>query len=179
MGQTDPSMKRLGVILTVFVFVFCFNLLMFVFLEYEEPYTTGYTGSDKSNIITANIMNDLVTVLDADELCQEVENETVCDPISSFGFFNKYQWYLTMYAWKIYKTTPTVVDALEFAETDTGGTVLNFMSFFVGGYLITTAPDVEAWINVFVIPIYIFTLIVFWYLVVDYLKDITIVGSHL
>ena len=58
-------------------------------------------------------------------------------------------------------------------------TVFKFVAFFFGGFLIFNVPGLPFYITVFVVPIYIFSLIAFWYMVVDYIKDITILGSHL
>jgi len=58
------------------------------------------------------------------------------------------------------------------------GLVANFVGFFFGGFLFTI-PSLPLYMTVIITPIYLLLLIAFWYLVIDFIKDTTILGSHL
>ena len=59
---------------------------------------------------------------------------------------------------------------------DALGTVIGFVTFFFGGFLLTIA-SFPAYMIAILTPIYLITLIGFWLLVFDYVKDISILGS--
>jgi len=58
-------------------------------------------------------------------------------------------------------------------------TIFKFISFFFGGFLVFTAPTLPFVMAAIITPIYLITIITFWYLVIDFIKDISILGSHL
>ena len=122
MGQNDPGLKRLQIILVLFIFILCFNGLQAIFLHDSSDYE-DLTGSTETGVID--------------------ESPTA---------------------------TSNPLDWL--------GIAFNFIGFFFGGFLLTL-PTLSVWINVILLPIYLITLLAFWYLVIDFIKDITVLGSHL
>jgi len=69
-----------------------------------------------------------------------------------------------------------VSDDINVTGIDALGTVISFVTFFFGGFLVTIA-DFPSYMIVVLTPIYLITLIGFWLLVFDYVKDISILGS--
>lgn len=58
------------------------------------------------------------------------------------------------------------------------GLVFNFIGFFFGGFIFTL-PTLPVWMALFTGVVYFILLLGFWGLVIDFIKDITIVGSHI
>lgn len=120
MGQSDPTFKRLQIILVLFIFVLCFDAGQAFLLNDSSSYEslTGSTG----------------TQLPTDE------------PEESAGL--------------------------------NIGFVFDFIGFFFGGFLFKL-PLLAGWMIVFLLPMYLIVMLSFWYLVIDFIKDITFLGSHL
>ena len=58
------------------------------------------------------------------------------------------------------------------------GLAFNMIGFFFGGFVFTL-PTLPFWMATFTGIIYIIMLLGFWGLVIDFLKDITILGTHI
>jgi len=65
---------------------------------------------------------------------------------------------------------------IEVVGIDALGTVVSFVTFFFGGFLLAIA-GFPLYMSVILTPIYLITLIGFWLLIFDYVKDIEILGS--
>jgi len=69
---------------------------------------------------------------------------------------------------------PAVLPSFDFF-----GFIWSFLTFFTGGFIFTTLTELPLWMSPILIPIYIILLIGFWFLIIDYIKDINILGSSL
>ena len=67
---------------------------------------------------------------------------------------------------------------IEVTGIDALGTIISFVTYFFGGFLLTIA-SFPAYMIAILAPIYLITLIGFWLLVFDYVKDISIFGSSI
>ena len=121
MSADDPTFKRLGTILFLFVFILVFNILSTIYLNSSE----GYEYLSDTGIYSK----------------EELPDESII-------------------------------------PTDWIGLVFGFIGFFFGFFLINV-PDLPIYMTVFITPVYILTLITFWYIVIDFIKDINILGTSL
>jgi hypothetical protein len=59
---------------------------------------------------------------------------------------------------------------------DIFGFLFSFCTFFFGGFIVAI-ETFPLWMSLIMMPIYIFMLIGFWFIIIDYVKDISILGS--
>jgi len=57
--------------------------------------------------------------------------------------------------------------------------VLSFLTFFIGGFVITSLNTFPMWMSAIILPIYSLLMITFWYLIYDFASDISILGTSI
>ena len=73
-------------------------------------------------------------------------------------------------------------DTLTGSETEglnVTGSLVDVIGFFFGGFLLKASAVLPEYMMLFIIPIYLILIGVFWYLVLDFLKDVEIFGSSI
>lgn len=74
--------------------------------------------------------------------------------------------------------SPNVVENLgEDEGIDYIDFIVNYCGFFVGTFLVRAALILPFWMYIIILPIYLILILVFWYIIIDFIKDISILGS--
>ena len=129
MGQTDPSMARLKIILTILGIMLILSVMTSFLLDTETNYDDVVETFEGDDLATSDI----------DYSKGGDEQDVSLDPI---------------------------------------GLIYDIAAFFIGIKALTFL-ELPAYMSAIVIPIYILLIATFWYLVLDFLKDITVLGSHI
>lgn len=151
MSKDDPSFKRLSTILILFVAVLIFNGLQVVFFNEHENY-------DKLMGITNSDLSSDTVYPPSDETREETLNRVQGEVI-----------------WTVTGSKPTDLNERSRISI-VDNSALSFFSFFFGGFLLKSMT-LPLFMSIIITPIYIILLIAFWYLIIDFIKDIEILGS--
>jgi hypothetical protein len=155
LSKDDPSFKRLSTILTLFIVVFVLSVCQAVLLRDYEAY--GQVIG-----INPNMPDEL-----SDEFNEIYPEEDIDYPSDWAG-------------WEALEENQFPARELlaESGEVNAWGVVLDIVGFFFGAFFIKIATLPVA-MTVIIVPVYIILLLVFWYIVLDFIKDIEILGSSI
>lgn len=71
-----------------------------------------------------------------------------------------------------------VITGEETQSLNVVGTAMDIIGFFFGGFILKVMA-LPFFMSLIIIPIYLIYLVVFWYLILDFIKDIEILGSSI